>query len=316
MAVTVLVQISNPGAAVNYYSIYYDTVTPSNLLQSNVPVASISTGYIVSGIPDTASYLILVSDCNTTAFISIYGTTPTPTPTPHCGFDFTVGYGLTPTPTPTYTPTPTQTPSQTPTTTRTPSQTPTNTQTPTQTPTNTLTPTITRTPVPTGTVTRTPAITPSITPTQTVTPSHTPTPSITPSHTMTPSVTPTHTPTPTLTPNFPTVYYGTNITGAIPTSGSITAGVHLYYSPVSNITLDWTSLTVIPQYCWFAVFNAGIASEKNYWYVDSLNNGAIGGSENLFGSNTTVLVDGFPYNVYITNYETQFTSTCTLKNTP
>lgn len=316
MAISVIVQITNPGAAVNHYSIYYDTVTPANLLETNVPVASVQTGYIVSNIPDTASYLILLSDCNTTAFISIYGVTPTPTPSQHCGFDFTVNYGLTPTPTATKTATPSTTPSQTATQTRTPSQTPTQTRTPTQTPSQTVTQTQTPTPLVTKTPTRTPIVTPTNTATPTLTPSHTPTPSVTPSHTLTPSVTPTFTPTPSVTPNFPTLYFGISTTPDIPNSATITAGVHSFLSPVMDNTLDWNSLTGVAQYCWFAVFDAGIPSLKNYWYVDSLNNGAIGGGDNLFSSPSTVVVDGYNYNVYITNFKTQFTTACTVKNTP
>lgn len=266
--------------------------------------------------------------------------TPTTTPTSTVTPTWTPTNTLTPTNTPTKTSTPTNTPTNTATPTRTPlatpkpttTQTPTNTETPTQTPSNT--PTNTQTPANTPSNTPTSTNTPTNTPTTTVTPTTTPTPTLTqtpsrtplPSRTQTPTSTATPTNTPTLSStNTPTptptstvvahVYYGINTTGILPTESQIQSSSSSTADPLTDVTVDWSALTPVPVYCWVAIQNYGSTDLKNYWYVNSINNGAIGGTSNLFTTRTQITVGGRVFNVYITNYQTQFVSTCTLKNT-
>lgn len=271
--------------------------------------------------------------------------TATPTNTPTITPTKTVTATNTITPTPTISVTPTNTPTKTVTPTRTATNTPTNTVTPTVTvtPTISITPTISNTPTPTVSVTNstTPTVTPTNTPTPTntitptvtttVTPTNSVTPTITkspiptrtqtPTPTITPSITPTMTPTITITPTISapppaTIYYGVNSTGATPVESEIIAGISSTANPLVDVTADWSTLTSTPQYCWFAIKNLGSIDIKNYWYVNSINNGAIGGGSNLFKTRTQVTVLGEVFNVYVTNYKTQFVSSCLLKNTP
>lgn len=128
------------GDAVGSFDIYYDTASAGTQLASGVSRQDMVNGRYVTGVPTTASAIIVYnSDSNCQNYVTYLLGTPTPTPT------------STPTPTPTPTPTvldctiatgsvsiPTPTPTPTPTVTPTPTPTFTSTNTPTPTPTNTL----------------------------------------------------------------------------------------------------------------------------------------------------------------------------------
>ena len=75
MALTVTVQVPHPGTAITVFNIYYDAVTVPNLLAANVPVASVTAGYTLTTVPDSATYIVLVGDCGTIAFTAISSNT-------------------------------------------------------------------------------------------------------------------------------------------------------------------------------------------------------------------------------------------------
>jgi hypothetical protein len=128
------------GDAIGAFDIYYDTASVGTQLASGVSRQDMISGRYVTGVPTTASAIIVYnSDVDCQNYVTYLLATPTPTPTS--------------TPTPTPTPTPTildctiatgsvaiamLTPTPTPTITPTPTPTFTLTNTPTPTPTNTL----------------------------------------------------------------------------------------------------------------------------------------------------------------------------------
>lgn len=137
-------QVFISGDATGPFDIYYDVISVGTQLDTGVSRNNLLAGYTVTGIPDSASSIIVFNTdpgCSNSVVYFIKPPTPTPTVTP------------TPTPTPTVvvdcamsggsiiepTPTPTQTPTITPTPTATPTPTPTATTTPTPTPTPTST---------------------------------------------------------------------------------------------------------------------------------------------------------------------------------
>lgn len=128
------------GDAAGSFDIYYDTASVGTQLASAVSRQDMLNGKYVTGVPVTASAIIVYnSDSNCQNYVTyLLGTptptptstpTPTPTPTPTV-LDCTIATGSVSIPTPTPTPTLTVTPTPTPTFTLTP--------TPTPTPTNTL----------------------------------------------------------------------------------------------------------------------------------------------------------------------------------
>jgi len=135
-------QVFISGDAAGPFDIYYDSISVGTQLDTGVSRSNLLAGYTVTGIPDSASSIIVFntdSGCNNfvTYFIKPPTPTPTPTPTPpptptvvvDCSMSGGSIIEATPTPTPTLTVTPT------PTATATPTPTPTATSTPTPTPT-------------------------------------------------------------------------------------------------------------------------------------------------------------------------------------
>jgi len=113
------------------------------------------------------------------------------------------------------------------------------------------------------------------------------------------------------------VYFGAKSGSTPPIAGQILAGSSMFVNAFNDFPIDWTPFNGVPQCCWFAIPDAlGGTSIKNYWYENVLNNGAIGSPSDLFDTYTIVNVSGTNYKVWITNYDTQFTGLCTVKNAP
>ena len=130
MAFSVTICLTTPETEAGNFSLYHTSITPGNLMYSNLTKQELINSFFVAGIPNESTELYLVSNDECTNFIVIdVSVPPTPTPSPS------------PTPTPTATPTPTPTPTATPGPTPTPTPTPWPTMTPTYTPTSTPTPT-------------------------------------------------------------------------------------------------------------------------------------------------------------------------------
>jgi hypothetical protein len=142
-------QVFISGDAGGPFDIYYDSVSVGTQLDTGVSRSSLLAGYNVSGIPDSASSIIVFNTdpgCNN--YVTYYikpptpapTVTPTPTPTPTIVVDCSMSGGSIIQATPTPTPSPTATSVVTATPTATPSATPTRTPTPTPTTTtNTVT---------------------------------------------------------------------------------------------------------------------------------------------------------------------------------
>lgn len=241
MAVTVLISVDSVGISAGPFDVYHTSISPANLLVSNITAEELIAGYTISNVPDSATSILLndIGLCGSVFTYPIAQPTPTPTGSPNS----------TPNPTSTRTPTPAVTSTPTGTPGRTPTPTSTNTPTPSITPTKTITPT----PTPTKPVTPTP--TPTNTVTQTQTPTFTPTPSTTPTNTMTltpsitPSITPSHTKTPTQTPT-PTGISTYNIYIAYSRLGGLGTAMVLFSvngGPVqqSEVPVDTTSYVLV-----------------------------------------------------------------------
>jgi hypothetical protein len=121
MAFSVTICLTTPVTDADNFSIYHTSGITANLMHSGITKSALAN-YVVTGIPDGTTRLIIKSmnDCPCSVSIDLQQTTPTPTPT------------VTPTVTPGVTITPTVTPTVT--LTRTPQGTVTLTPTPTVTP--------------------------------------------------------------------------------------------------------------------------------------------------------------------------------------
>lgn len=102
------------------------------------------------------------------------------------------------------------------------------------------------------------------------------------------------------------VRYGAKGTAAIPTQSEILAGLTLNTVASGVVTVDWTSLTISPQYCWVAIPALGASYLKTKWDINPLNFGNIGNPGDLFSPVSTVNVNGELHYVTITTYQTQF----------
>lgn len=112
-----------------------------------------------------------------------------------------------------------------------------------------------------------------------------------------------------------TIYIGAKSSSTPPDLSTVIAGTASMQNGALDVAADWTTLTAsTPLYCWFAIPAAGAGYFKIKWFENSLNNGNIGGSTDLFGPYTTVTISGVVYEVGITNYPTQFTGIIQLKS--
>lgn len=104
-----------------------------------------------------------------------------------------------------------------------------------------------------------------------------------------------------------TIYVGVSNVGSTPVASDILAGISSLQNGALTVTADWTTLSATaPVFCFFAIPDNGAAFEKNRWFVNTLNNGNIGGSSDTFGPLSVVVVGGVNYSVGITNFATQF----------
>jgi hypothetical protein len=98
------------------------------------------------------------------------------------------------------------------------------------------------------------------------------------------------------------VLYGASL-NSVPTSVEIQAAPVLSQNPATVLTIDWTALTPVPKYCWFALPQP---YTKTAWYGSTLSNGPIGGVSDTFGPVKNFTLAGITYNLYVTQYTTQF----------
>lgn len=101
----------------------------------------------------------------------------------------------------------------------------------------------------------------------------------------------------------------------------IDSGTKIVANSNGTITLSFGSTS--DDYIWFAIPQT--STNKTVWFIDSLNNGAIGGivdpGGNLFPANDLVAVDsptllwnGITYRIYIANYQSAVSSPMELRN--
>jgi fibronectin type 3 domain-containing protein len=112
--------------------------------------------------------------------------------------------------------------------------------------------------------------------------------------------------TPTAPPVIPPSYYGKNSTGVAPNESAILAGT----SVPGEVTTEFTAtLSTSPsEYGWFAVPNV---ADFTTWYVNIINNGAIGPLE-FIDKVGAVTVSGTVYDLYMFNYPSEALDPITL----
>lgn len=121
--------------------------------------------------------------------------------------------------------------------------------------------------------------------------------------------------TTTTTTTQPTIYTGAQSSATLPTALQIVAdGTATQQNPVPDVTANFVPFNASPQYLWVAIPNCGGLCTKTWWYVTSVNNGAIGGGSNLFGTPTAVTIGSASYLLYFSNYQTQQTSPCLMQS--
>lgn len=125
------------------------------------------------------------------------------------------------------------------------------------------------------------------------------------------------------------VIYGKVASGGAPSGGNrpvanqalINSGTVAVVSSTGTITVSFN--TTSDDYMWFAI--PSTSTSKTQWYVDSLNNGSIGGAVspagNLFPAFDSVVVDsptalwtGVSYKIYIANYQSGIVVPMELRN--
>lgn len=101
-----------------------------------------------------------------------------------------------------------------------------------------------------------------------------------------------------------------------PTEGEILAGEVSVQDETADVIVDHTTFNSSPLYCFVAIKRNGTNSIKNKWVYgtnpSSLNN--IGTVDDLWNASVTVSVSGVNYDVYPTNYATQFSETLIFKH--
>jgi hypothetical protein len=91
-------------------------------------------------------------------------------------------------------------------------------------------------------------------------------------------------------------------------ASDVLAGNSSAQDPTGTINIDWTGLTEFnPAFIWFAI---KAPNTKTHWATSIFNNGNIGTPDDLFGAPVLLNVSGQNYNVYLSNYQTQFNSIC------
>lgn len=113
-----------------------------------------------------------------------------------------------------------------------------------------------------------------------------------------------------------TIYYGAHVSSTPPNAGEVSGSANFTQNGALDVPIDWTSFSPSgPLYCWAAIPDGGSSYLKHKWVVIAgINEGNIGSPTDLFGAPTQVTISGVVFNVYFTNYATQFTGVCTLKN--
>lgn len=101
----------------------------------------------------------------------------------------------------------------------------------------------------------------------------------------------------------------------------VSSGSKVLSSSNGTITISYNSTS--DDYLWFAIPVS--STSKNVWYVDALNNGAIGGAvsaggnlfptfDNVEVDSPTVLWEGVEYKIYISNYQSAVASAMQMRN--
>lgn len=106
------------------------------------------------------------------------------------------------------------------------------------------------------------------------------------------------------------VYYGTRgVDGAVPNPAEIVTGSNFLTTASGDVAINWGAGVGAPRFYWLAIPANSTAHLKDTWYQSPLNNGSMGGVEDLFGSPTVLTVNSMLYYVWITNYPTELLNT-------
>ena len=114
---------------------------------------------------------------------------------------------------------------------------------------------------------------------------------------------------------FVDIYIGVRLTNTLPTPEEILLGTRVHVNPASDVPADWITMTAAEaMYAWFFIPYGAPENIKNHWYVNILNQGAIGETNALWETLTPVTVDGVDGYVSLTAYPTQFADNIALQN--
>ena len=110
-------------------------------------------------------------------------------------------------------------------------------------------------------------------------------------------------------PYTPPYFWGTVVSNTKPSKNQslINSGTMVYDDPSGALNIPYNSINT--EYLWFAI--PSDVPSKSIWYVDNQNSGDIGGTHNLFDTETimTIRVPGTlldkSYKIYMTNYSTE-----------
>ena len=117
----------------------------------------------------------------------------------------------------------------------------------------------------------------------------------------------------------PPYFWGKLISGTKPLKdqGLINSGNIVEDISTGAISINY-NVTGTPEYLWFAIPET--TPSKTVWYVDAHNNDDIGGSDNLFDTETIVSIQipntttTLNYKIYMTNYPTEVGSIYVAEN--
>jgi hypothetical protein len=109
-------------------------------------------------------------------------------------------------------------------------------------------------------------------------------------------------------------FYGRSVTQPTVNNALITGGTKVVSFSTDTLPITFNANS---EYVWFA--HPASNPSKSVWYVSALNNGAIGGGSNLFGTLSTLSVsnvnwNGITYKVYVSNYPTTTSGVMELRN--
>lgn len=107
------------------------------------------------------------------------------------------------------------------------------------------------------------------------------------------------------------IFVGAQSSATPPNGATVfSTGTQTLQNASLDVNANWVPFNATPQYCWIFIPNP---YTKTKWYVDSINNGNIGGGGDTFGAPISMTVNSIAGLLYFTNFQTDFTANCLMK---